>query len=114
MIIKDNKEFNVLVLVKNSDECIKTMKKIYDRKHSIEEDFHCKIINYNVNNYTIKTNNNINIVINTKIPRGKKFNICFVDENISNEELNTSVYYCSDKVIPFDGKNIWEDDHGKR
>lgn len=101
MIIKDNKEFNVLVLVKNSDECIKTMKKIYDRKHSIEEDFHCKIINYNVNNYTIKTNNNINIVINTKLPRGRKFNICFVDENISNEELKDIISHSSDKVILF-------------
>ena len=101
MVIKDNKEFNVLILVKNSDECIKTMKKIYDRKHSIEEDFHCKIINYNVNNYTIKTNNNINIVINTKLPRGRKFNICFVDENISNEELKDIISYSSDKVILF-------------
>lgn len=101
MVIKDNKEFNVLVLVKNSDECIKTMKKIYDRKHSIEEDFHCKIINYNVNNYTIKTNNNINIVINTKFPRGIKFNICFVDENISNEELKDIISISSDKVILF-------------
>ena len=101
MIIKDNKEFNVLVLVKNSDECIKTMKKIYDRKHSIEEDFHCKIINYNVNNYTIKTNNNINIVVNTKIPRGRKFNICFVEQTISNEELKDAINYSSDKIILF-------------
>ena len=106
MSIKDNKEFNVLVLVKNSDECIKTMKKIYDRKHSIEEDFHCKIINYNVNNYTIKTNNNINIIINTKFPRGIKFDICFVDKNISDEELNTLVCHCSNKIISFNGKNI--------
>ena len=106
MIIKDDKEFNVLVLVKNLDECIKIMKKIYDRKHIIEEDFNCKIINYNINNCIVKTNNNINIIINTKFPRGIKFDICFVDEGISDEELNTLVYHCSNKIISFDGKNI--------
>ena len=108
MIIKDDKEFNVLVLVKNSKDSIKVMKNIYDKAHDIEKDFCCKIINYDVNNYTIKTNNNINIKICTpkENVKGYKFNICFIDKNISDEELNTLVYYCSDKIISFNGKNI--------
>lgn len=108
MIIKDDKEFNVLIIVGNSKDSTKVMKNIYDKVRDIEKDFCCKIINYNVNNYTIKTNTNINVNICTpkEIARGRKFNISFIDKSVFDEELNDNVNFCSDKIILFDGENI--------